>query len=80
MYSLCSLGKQLHDYEKVIGDIRPLNVFISGHGQIKIMTKVSLPFENTNINKTLNMSTPTFIAPEQYEKMKEHSIEHIRIS
>lgn len=72
MYGLVGLADELHKNGIVIGDVRPINVFITQKGEVKVMTVWSLPDEVCNINKTINMGMPTFLAPEQNEAVKNY--------
>lgn len=67
---MISLAEQAHRYSETLGDIRPQNILLTDKGEINVITKLSLPTESKNIDKTLKSFMPTFLSPEQIEIIK----------
>lgn len=53
VYSMILAGSHFHAHGEKLGDIRPLNVFISPEGQVRIATQFTWPNEQTNYAKTV---------------------------
>lgn len=67
MYALVAVKVQAESRGEVVGDIKPLNVFISNDEKVKIACQHSFPYEKSNYAKFTDKIKPTYdvlLAPE----------------
>jgi serine/threonine protein kinase len=76
VFSIIHAADAFHCAGHKLGDVRPLNVFISPEGQVRVATQFSWPNEQTNYLKTVFEKEPTYLSPEElkdigYGKLEE---------
>ncbi len=76
VFSIIHAANAFHAKGLKLGDVRPLNVFISPEGQVRVATQFSWPNEQTNYLKTVFEKEPTYLSPEElkdigYGKLEE---------
>lgn len=76
VFSIIHAASAFHTNGCKVGDVRPLNVFISPEGQVRVATQFSWPNEQTNYLKTVFEKEPTYLSPEElkdigYGKLEE---------
>jgi serine/threonine protein kinase len=76
VFSIIHAADAFHSQVRKLGDVRPLNVFISPEGQVRVATQFSWPNEQTNYLKTVFEKEPTYLSPEElkdigYGKLEE---------
>ncbi|MBI2930655.1 MAG: protein kinase [Planctomycetes bacterium] len=72
---ICDALEYAHAQGVVHRDIKPENILVSKQGQIKIadfgLAKMAEKGEGTLTRTSVTMGTPQYMAPEQYERMKD---------
>ena len=53
LYSMVRAGTKFEKMKQKIGDVHPFNILINDDGQIKLISKHSLPGEKTNFEKAV---------------------------
>ena len=65
VFSIIHAADAFHAQGRKLGDVRPLNVFISPEGQVRVATQFSWPNEQTNYLKTVFEKEATYLSPEE---------------
>jgi hypothetical protein len=68
LYSIVKAKKQNEDHSKVMGDIRPKNIFLNEEGSIKVPNSVTWPYENSKLAKALS-NFVTYLSPEEVKSL-----------
>lgn len=59
-------GTKFEKLQQKIGDVHPFNILINDDGQIKLISKYSIPGEKTNFEKAVeDKKAKVFLAPEE---------------
>ena len=61
VYSLVKGAVAFHSRGKKVGDVRPVNIFVNEHGEIKIGCNLSWPAEKDNYRKWVDDGIVTFL-------------------
>ena len=67
-YLLFSMAKAKKQNGRVLGDIRPKNIFLNEEGSIKLPNRDSWPYEKAKLEKALSNNYP-YLSPEEFKSI-----------